>query len=83
MCEELTLGLSVKLRKNIQRQSGHVRLQTRFTSLRPVVFTVKVFQWYLEESAVGLQCTGEVVRVGATQAVAAAGGSSLLAVSAA
>lgn len=54
-----------------------------FTCLRLVRFMVRVLQWYLEESAVGLQCTGEVVRVGATQAVAAAGGSSLLAVSAA
>lgn len=44
-----------------------------------VFFTV----WYLEECAVCLQCTGEVVRVGAAEAVAAARCSSLLTVSAA
>lgn len=38
---------------------------------------------YLEEGAVRLQCTGEVVGVGAAEAVAATRGSSLLTVSAA
>ena len=39
--------------------------------------------WYLEEGAVGLQCAGEVVGVGAAEAVAAARGSGLLTVGAA
>lgn len=44
-----------------------------------VFHSVLVCVFYLEEGAVGLQGTGEVVRVGAAEAVAAAGGSGPLA----
>lgn len=45
--------------------------------------SLQYFTVYLEEGAVGLQCAGEVVGVGAAEAVAAARGSGLLTVSAA
>lgn len=55
------------------------RLQLNFTA----GFMQNITAEYLEEGALGLQCAGEVVGVGAAEAVAATRCSSLLTVSAA